>query len=527
MQNGAFALLERSLRIDARSWSTHLARLGLIGAIYVSLCLTVSTQFRIGAPGLSFFQGIASLDAFFMTLLGIGFFSTAITEEKEEDTLGLMMMAGISPVGILVGKAGGRLWQALLLVAVQYPFTLLAVTMGGVTSGQIWAMTVALLAYMLFLSGFGLLCSTVAPRSRTAGIVMIGGIVAYIGLPVAAKGVVWIHRSSPANWTHEWNLAPHWWDLLDRFGDLSVFVRMPEILSTGFAQSALTLQVVSNVAGGLISAGMAWLVFGIATRSPATESSSRGLVSQRRGFFRFSPGRSWDNPFVWKDFYFAAGGIWMLLIRVAFYGGLGTVIYWWQQLLGLPYDVWVEVYLMWIMFLLPVDAALLVARSMHDEVRGQTLASLMMLPKASNGTVYSKFAGALLGWLPGPIFGISTVLMTNVGQRGLRHLLTHQDLWVVPVVFLFFALVPHYAALLALYVRWGAVPLAIGLTLGTYFVIGVGVMVVSWMVLSPRPGVNFGIGFQLAMTALSLVLLSINAACHIGVLLRVESLGAK
>src|SRR5258708_7655032 len=169
MFNGIYALLERSLRIDARAWSTHLARLGLVGAIYFSLCFALLTSFMFGAPGLRFFEWIAYLDATFMTLLGIGFFSTLISEEKEEDTLGLMLMAGISPLGILIGKSGGRLWQSLLLIAVQYPFVLLAVTMGGVMNAQVWAMTLALLAYMVFLVGFGLLCSTLARRSQTAG----------------------------------------------------------------------------------------------------------------------------------------------------------------------------------------------------------------------------------------------------------------------------------------------------------------------------------------------------------------------
>ena len=108
MIRDAFVLLERSLRIDARSGSAHLARLGLMGTIYLALWYTLVTKPQFGAPGLHFFQGIAYLDATFMTLLGIGFFSTSITEEKEEDTLGLMLMAGISPLGILVGKSGGR-----------------------------------------------------------------------------------------------------------------------------------------------------------------------------------------------------------------------------------------------------------------------------------------------------------------------------------------------------------------------------------------------------------------------------------
>ena len=179
MLNGAFALLGRSLRIDARSWPTHVTRLGLVVAIYFALCITLATEDQFGAPGLRFFEGIAYLDLVFMTLLGLGFFSTPITEEKEEDTLGLMLMAGISPLGILAGKSGGRVGQALLLVAVQYPLMMLAVTMGGITPVQIIAVTMALLAYMLLLAGFGLLCSTLASSSRKASGWVIVGLVLY------------------------------------------------------------------------------------------------------------------------------------------------------------------------------------------------------------------------------------------------------------------------------------------------------------------------------------------------------------
>ena len=139
MLPGAFALVERSLRIDARTRSTHLLRLGLIAAIYMAFCRAMLNEFLFAAPGLDFFRGIAFLNAIFASVLGIGFFSSVITEEKEEDTLGLMLMAGISPLGILAGKSVGGLWQAMLMIAVQYPFGLLAVTLGGVTQRPLCA----------------------------------------------------------------------------------------------------------------------------------------------------------------------------------------------------------------------------------------------------------------------------------------------------------------------------------------------------------------------------------------------------
>ena len=43
MLNGTFALLDGSLRLDARSWPPHLARPGLMGTIYASLCSMICT----------------------------------------------------------------------------------------------------------------------------------------------------------------------------------------------------------------------------------------------------------------------------------------------------------------------------------------------------------------------------------------------------------------------------------------------------------------------------------------------------
>lgn len=527
MLNGAFALLEQSLRLDSRSRSTHWVRFGLCVAIYVSLCMTLKTRNSFSAPGLQFFQATAYLDLCFLTLLGIGFFSMAITEEKEEDTLGLMMMAGISPLGILGGKSGGRLCQALLLVAVQYPFLLLAVTMGGVTTHQIWSMTFAILAYVVFLSGLGLFCSTIAPRNRTAGMLMIFGLVVYFVVPVLAKGLAWLHMSGHLSWTKELNLSVARWNQLEAFGDVCVYLQMMRILASGFGDSSLSLQVISNVAFGLMFAGLSWLLFGIATRSPSTETDSRGLVARQRGTFRFPAGRCWGNPFAWKDFHFVGGGIGMILVRFVYYLGLVAIACGSEMFLGVRPGAWSEICLTWIMLSLPVDAALLMARAMHDEVRAQTLSALMMLPRSSNGIVYSKLAGALIGWFPGPLVGLCVLLGSEFGRSGLNHMTTHNEGWAVPIAVLYFALVPNFAALAALYVRWGAVPLAIGLTIGAYFAVFICMMIGVTLVTGgtmPPPTRTME---AVIITFVGIAFLAINVGCHIGVLFRVQALAEK
>ncbi len=524
---GAFALLERSLRVDSRALSPHLARLGLLGAIYFSLCYALTTSFMFGAPGLRFFQGIAYLDATFMTLLGIGFFSTSITEEKEEDTLGLMLMAGISPLGILAGKSGGRLWQSLLLIAVQYPFVMLAVTMGGVMHSQVWSVTVALLAYMVFLAGFGLLCSTLAPRSQTASVWMVIGLLIYFVVPSVAVSWSISHTTWLLNQRGTTPQTTLFRTLIEGIGDICVFLQMGKILTTGFRDTAWSTQVVTNVLAGVACVALSWLFFGVATRSPSTEGGSRGLVTRNRQLSPFYAGRTWINPFVWKDFHFVSGGMGMILVRVVYYGGLSLVALAIENKND-PYAMsWFGTIFFLVWFSVVVDAARVLSRSMQDEVRGQTLASLMMLPRSANGIVYSKFAGAMLGWLPGPIIGLIFTIVSPTMREGIEQMLYEQNgvngIVVITMLILYFALIPHYAAFFALYVRWGAVALAIGMTIATYFVLMMGLSICLMLASGTGP-INSA---ELLLFVISIVLFFICAACHIGVMLRVQALGSK
>jgi len=514
MSNGVFALLERSLRIDARSWSTHLIRLGLVGAIYFVLCVTLVTRNQFGAPGLRFFEGIAYLDVLFMTLMGFGFFSTPITEEKEEDTLGLMLMAGISPLGILLGKSGGRLWQALLLIAVQYPLLQLAVTMGGVSSLQISAVTLALLAYMVLLAGLGLLCSTLAPSSRKASSWVGAGLALYLFLPYVAGWIAGMHSRWMTAGGQELPLPKLLWTFLECIGSMCVLLQLSDILLTGFNRSALSTQVISNGTAGLVFAGLSWLLFGVTTRSLSTEAASRGMLAERRAFFRFNAGRPWSNPFAWKDFHFVSGGIGMILIRIAYYGVLASILLAYEFVQGSQHEEYAAECRLLMSFSVAVDAALVLSRSLHDEIRGQTLTSLTLLPHSSYFMVYNKFFGALLGWLPGPIIELFFTLSTAVGRHDLWSILCNEsDGWLL---FLLFALVPHFAIVTSLYVRWGAVALAIGMTFGAYFII----VVAASIFLMNTPHALFSAVFDTLFVC-------ICVACHLCVLLRVPYLGSR
>lgn len=461
MFTGVLALLERSLRVDARAWTSHLARAGLMLAIYLAVLQVQATAFSVGAPGLRFFESIVYLNLLFMTLLGLGFFSTAITEEKEEDTLGLIQMAGINPLGILLGKAGGRLLQALLLIVVQYPFTLLSITLGGVADSQVRAAYVGLTAYLLFLAGWGLLCSTVSCNSRTATRLMVVGLFAYWLLPYFAgqsRAILARRGMGASDTVQEF--------VLDWVASSCVYLQTGVILTTGNAESPWSIQAITNPIGGVLCLLLSWAVFDRSTQSPSAEPVSRGWLSRRRGQFRWlNPGRPRLNPFVWKDFHFAAGGVANSLVRLAGYLGLFGVVWllamWWQS-----EQYVVQMYLGFLVPLIVFDASLLVSRSLHDEMRGQTLSALVMLPTSIRFVAYSKLAGALLGLLPGVLCFLATLFGTIEGDKLLAEIFqldpSGMQFASVAQMFSNLLLLPHLAAAYALLVRWGAVPLAIG-----------------------------------------------------------------
>lgn len=463
-----------------------------------------------GAPGLRFFQYIAYLNLTFMTLTGIGYFSTTITEEKEEDTLGLMLMAGISPLGILVGKSIGRLVQALLLIAVQYPFTLLAVTMGGVTPNQLSAAYAAMVAYMVLLAGVGLLCSTLASRNRSASFWMTIATAVYSAVPVFFAWNISLRGPLPIS-----NVVSTW------IAESGVFLQIADILTSGSNVTVFSRQVVTNLALGAASFFLSWIFFGLATRVPATEAASRGFVARNRGRIRiFSPGRPHADALVWKDFHFGAGGFAALLIRMTLFTSLYALILAATQL-GFTGFRWgpaswygtTGTYLTLMMFIVSFDAGLLVSRSLHDEVRGQTLAALMMLPRSTIMILYPKMLGSLLGWLPGPIWLLLGIFVLPEGIRCTEDFFRRPG---PPFLFIsFFVLAPHLAALSAMYARWAALPLGIALTIGLGFLTA---MCIGVFRIGPEDASVFFIGA---------CIYGLSCACHIAVWLRTEQVSAR
>ena len=431
--------------------------------LYISLAYAHTVSLSFGAPGLKLFELLSFLNVALMTLAGVSFFATAISEEKEEETLGLLRMAGINPIGILLGKSTSRLIGALLLLLVQFPFTLLAITLGGVTYPQVLASYCSLAAYLILLANAGLLASVVSRRASNASVLTVLMLALYFSAGFLAQ-------SLNAGLSNSGLIAPggEFSSFLLRVAvacrEASVVSRLLEILKTGFHESAVGVQVISNVALAAVCFLFSWIGFDRFTHQ-ARVMSGAGVtgVDARSRWLSGRISRPGKNPLIWKEFQFTTGGPRVQWLKLVGYGLVSGLIYWGAERYYQYSFAEASYFVVWFLLgVIVLECSLYISRIFHDEWRERTLPILMMLPHSTPWMVYSKGAGCLPALLPAGFWLVVTSLILPTGFETVLLSLVLPSRWFyVLIVLLFLTL----TAFFSLVVRWGALPLAIAVML--------------------------------------------------------------
>jgi ABC-type transport system involved in multi-copper enzyme maturation permease subunit len=155
-------IVERELRVRARQGLTFCTR-GIFGGVAILFCLqqlSYADVFRgTFSAGEIAFRGLAVMAA---VICAFGFLATAdaISQERREHTLGLLLLTGIKSGDVLLGKllSAGLIQVTALLAFV--PVLMLPVLAGGVM-GREAMLTAAALGHILFCSlVFGLWASS-------------------------------------------------------------------------------------------------------------------------------------------------------------------------------------------------------------------------------------------------------------------------------------------------------------------------------------------------------------------------------
>lgn len=519
-------LMTRSLREDTRLIRASLVRFAVLCCTAWMLMLLYVQAGAFGAPGLQFFQFITYLNFFTITLAGVSFFATAITEEKEEQTLGLLKMAGVSSVSVLIGKSTSRVLVALVVLTLQLPFILLAITLGGVLLNQVIAAYCTLLAYTMMLANLALLCSVICRRSNTASWMM--GVLMFLFFFLPGVLDTFVDGYTSMGYLNETGaFASGIKQGTGWLRNVSAFEQMGNILTTGFAEPAVGIQVFTNVIAAVVFFLLACLTFDFFTRDEYTVAPARALPWRRT---QRKSRRVWHWALVWKDFHLFAGGGVMIAVKFVAYG-LSIFAF---DLLGqlstnrppgyrLRWDDFGERMFFVALFIVAAELAYYAGRFLREEIRWQTLAAIAVLPGSTAGMTYSKLLGCLLGLVP----AISYVAIgarlnpRDVGDWSVTIWDEPQFLFLISLLVLFI----HVTAYLSLFVKWGALPLSFVLVyVGGYLMLATSLLVP--MALAPAgfstPGYQNGV-VQL-LTVCTLLMLPV---LHWAVLRRLKTLAGR
>jgi hypothetical protein len=256
--------------------------------------------------------------------------------------------------------------------------------------------------------------------------------------------------------------------------------RIEAILTTGFSETPrmylLSWQVLADLAAALAFFGAAWLGFDrFTTDAPARGGMNVLAGGPPRRWFR--PGRAWKRALAWKDFHFLAGGMPWLLLRVVVLAGVAAALAHLEYVEAAPFvgiGSWRDLRLhQWLTLLGKspmlvalvggaVEMSVVASRIFREEVHGRTLVGLLMTPHSTAAVAWQKVLGCLLGLLPAAAcFAAGAALDPDSFFDGLRESSGSLQPWYYLLMFVTFL---HLTALLSLIVRWGALPLALVIT---------------------------------------------------------------
>jgi ABC-type transport system involved in multi-copper enzyme maturation permease subunit len=469
------ALYARALRELLRAPLAHWACTALVGVIFLFLLGAHASATATTAPGLKFFLHVLTVVLIAMTLAGVTYFATAITEEKEEGTLALLRMTDLSPLAILLGKSTSRLSAALLVLAATLPFTLLAVTLGGISARQVFASYLCLGAYLILLANLALLVSVLSPRGAVA---TVAASVVVVGAPALGEALrlapAWLAGLPvPAVAETAAFLGPPLAAAGEALGTVNPFRRLATVLASGWSGPVVGghFWISLALAGGCLT--LAWACFDAATGEARRLALPRAVPRSAGRGAAWAPGRAWlvSAP-AWKDFHFLHGGRPVLWIKWIGYGLLTAWVAWPSLRRGAPLAETGLAIGWWMTLALAVELGLIGSRLLRTELREKTLPSLASLPLSMKHIVLMKLDGArrtlapVFAWLClgfGLMLGSALTAALQQSDLGSFNVFGHLILFGYVASQLW--LLAHLAAHFSLRFSWGALPLGLAVVL--------------------------------------------------------------
>ena len=409
------AFLTRSVRQDSRMLSHHIMRAVLALVVLALFFTQLENYTQRGTTGGTFASWVIYCCYWFLSLVGGLHFSTAVVEEKEEQTLALLKMTGIPTFGVLTGKSLPRLAIAMLFIAVIAPFLILSQTLGGVLPLGLMSSILNLLTYAILLSQIGLFASVVS-RNATQAFTLTFIIWLVIEF---SDWVLWmfaINRVSLVLPTSDVVFLDAVIgginDFVGRLGELSLRGNLDSTLlayrTINLPPDATVWQKISATASEVwtfrmgcqlvIAFGLfllSWICFEPFTRRAVATAGDQPDLQKKLALPVI---RVWQPALVWKAWRHTSGGLLWFLARLVLLPALifGVVAAIMVGFFGeLEFDALCGFSCFLGFFMFFISSFRVLGRVFNSEIYDKTLVSLVMLPQEIAKTLAQMMVGVL------------------------------------------------------------------------------------------------------------------------------------
>jgi hypothetical protein len=457
--SGTLMLFNWSLKMDSKSIYPHVIRAAFSFLMLFFISVAFADAFGTSRTGLRYFESICFLNVLLITVCGVSYFVTAVTEEKDAGTFALLRLAGMTALSITLGKSTSRLFSSLMLLVIQLPFTFLAITLGGVLWQQIIASYIALAAWMAVVANLALFCSVRCTTSgRAAG--MAGSVLVMLfvlpNIIASVVGALPAGLLSPAGMNFLAGIP----QAIERF---TILTRLHQLLQTDNAVVFFGQQFWISIA---ISA----VLFAISTLALDFWSAPADVAgpSENAAVRRWSVGRSWRWALMWKEFIFFTGGRSFFISKLIGGGFVFAGFIWLQRSNGDIDYFRLHGDYAWIAFqtaagFLALEVLLYSSGCLFYEIRQSTHLTLAAVPLSSVRVLLEKAGGCLIALIPA-LFWLCAISIC--GYDGIAR---ECSTTMVISFLIVLAFSSHIAVILSLYTRWAALPLTILISAPAFF----------------------------------------------------------
>ncbi len=271
-------------------------------------------------PGLTLLGTVAWLAFAAITLAACTEIAWSVSREREHESVSLLLLAGITPIGLLLGLSASAFATVVVGLILSAPYAALGMTLGGVELGDVAAVLALLAGYLWLAAASAILASVV---SRTTGAATVVAIALLGLLHTWPRWVPEIVRA----------LAP----AADRTGlDLEHFDLL-HLLERKLDGSEAGLSVFGYLSwalpAGLLLFASACAWFHLRPVAPEGAGRVRFLSLARRSA-RSSRVPAHQAALAWKDWRVVAGGWRGQAVRLLLYGAIAGGALWYVRARG-------------------------------------------------------------------------------------------------------------------------------------------------------------------------------------------------